>query len=508
MAGGAGVEWYFGYKFAHNDLQCEDWRSRDFLWDQTRYALEFFNTYLPYSKMKSADGLTDNPDDYVFAQNGEIYTVYLPSVIETKIDLFGFNSKFTVRWFNPREGGALKKGTISTISGGSKTSIGLPPDTNKDWVAVIKAKKSAVVNKVNKAEGVQVINAISDFKINSENTIAKYYKDAQNDALAIDAAQKGQRDNYAVAKTLFQGNNGVYKISFVSMSENDGESSYVVKLNGHVLDSLVNPTTKETFASANHNLGDYYLQKNDIIEVTSKAVTNGNIPEDGGTAWSRGRWKKIILTPTGLSEEEQLKEAVAFEEKNGYLMVEAEAYHYSSANNTKREWYIRAENNEDIPFENNTLTNHANTASNNSYIEALPDTRVKHDDTLIIGENYFPESGTGGVVAYKVNISTPGRYYVWARAFSSGTEDNGLHVGIDGEWPESGARLQWWDGKDKWTWTWASAQRDEKIHCGIPGKIFLDIDKAGEHIIYFSMREDGFEMDKWMMTTDKNVMIE
>ncbi|MBA7605015.1 hypothetical protein ES703_12143 [subsurface metagenome] len=42
MAGGAGVEWYFGYKFAHNDLNCEDWRSRDHMWDLTRYALEFF----------------------------------------------------------------------------------------------------------------------------------------------------------------------------------------------------------------------------------------------------------------------------------------------------------------------------------------------------------------------------------------------------------------------------------------------------------------------------------
>ena len=31
MAGGAGVEWYFGYKFAHSDLNCEDWHSRDAL---------------------------------------------------------------------------------------------------------------------------------------------------------------------------------------------------------------------------------------------------------------------------------------------------------------------------------------------------------------------------------------------------------------------------------------------------------------------------------------------
>ena len=39
MAGGAGVEWYFGYQYAHNDLGLEDFRSRDRMWDQTRHAV-------------------------------------------------------------------------------------------------------------------------------------------------------------------------------------------------------------------------------------------------------------------------------------------------------------------------------------------------------------------------------------------------------------------------------------------------------------------------------------
>ena len=43
LAGGAGNEWYFGYKHAHSDLTCQDWRSRDLWWDQCRIALEFFN---------------------------------------------------------------------------------------------------------------------------------------------------------------------------------------------------------------------------------------------------------------------------------------------------------------------------------------------------------------------------------------------------------------------------------------------------------------------------------
>ena len=42
MAGGAGVEYYFGYKLAQNDLVAEDFRSRDKSWDYCRIALDFF----------------------------------------------------------------------------------------------------------------------------------------------------------------------------------------------------------------------------------------------------------------------------------------------------------------------------------------------------------------------------------------------------------------------------------------------------------------------------------
>ncbi|MDX1285411.1 MAG: DUF5060 domain-containing protein, partial [Draconibacterium sp.] len=38
MAGGYGVEWYFGYDSPHSDLTCQDFRSRDLFWDQNRYA--------------------------------------------------------------------------------------------------------------------------------------------------------------------------------------------------------------------------------------------------------------------------------------------------------------------------------------------------------------------------------------------------------------------------------------------------------------------------------------
>ena len=132
----------------------------------------------------------------------------------------------------------------------------------------------------------------------------------------------------------------------------------------------------------------------------------------------------------------------------------------------------------------------------------MPDTRVTHDDELVKGENFSDVPGAIGSVHYKVKFNTPGRYYVWARAMSTGSEDNGLHVGLNGAWPESGQRMQWCEGKNKWTWS--SAQRVPDNHCGTPNTIYLNIDEPGEYIISFSMREDGFEMDRWIITNNSN----
>lgn len=108
MAGGAGVEWYFGYKYAHNDLRCEDWRSRDKLWEQTRIALDIFREHLPFREMVPADDLTSAPDDYCLAKPGEVYAIYLPAGGQTEIDLG--QGRFWGSIFSPRTGGRVTEG--------------------------------------------------------------------------------------------------------------------------------------------------------------------------------------------------------------------------------------------------------------------------------------------------------------------------------------------------------------------------------------------------------------
>jgi len=139
MGGGAGVEWYFGSRFPHMDINCEDWRSRDIMWDQTRYALTFFRTYLPFWEMTPANHLTTTEDDYCFAQEGEVYAIYLKNGGSTELDLGANTGPFNVQWYNSRVGGDLVNGTIAKINGPGKVSIGKSKsDGEKDWVVLIR----------------------------------------------------------------------------------------------------------------------------------------------------------------------------------------------------------------------------------------------------------------------------------------------------------------------------------------------------------------------------------
>ncbi|RED49271.1 hypothetical protein [Seonamhaeicola aphaedonensis] len=347
-----------------------------------------------------------------------------------------------------------------------------------------------------------VLNSINDFKID-DDAEAVYYQEKKRGTLAINAAKIELRDKWASASLYFEGETGYYSAELNTITENDGESNYEFYVNGRILKALVNPETSESFKEVKLKIGKLFLKKGDKIKVASKAVTNGKIPENDGTAWSRGRWKSLILSPVDFDLANELSKVAPFEEKDGLLVVEAEDFHFNTDNESPRKFLLHKYG-EDLPMGN--TKNHTETASGKAYLKALPDTRVTHDDKLIINENFFPTPGIGGMVSYKVKINNPGTYYVWVRAFSTGAEDNGIHVGVNGTWPKSGQRIQLCKGKHKWTWS--SAQRVPENHCGNPQTITLTFEEAGEHIISFSMREDGFELDKWILAKDKTYIPE
>ena len=133
MAGAWGIEWYFGYEHEHSDLTCEDWRSRDNMWDQSRYALEFFTANdIPYWEMEPKDDLTAN-DDFILVKDSTQFVIY-QKMGEKEVTVLPVSSGgYAIRWYNPRSGEFV--GDEQILRASDRLSIDPPQtDPEKDWV--------------------------------------------------------------------------------------------------------------------------------------------------------------------------------------------------------------------------------------------------------------------------------------------------------------------------------------------------------------------------------------
>jgi len=139
MAGGAGVEFYFGYQHAESDLNLQNFRSRDGFWDYCRFMIQFFeNNNVPFQDMSNENALSSNADSWCLRKAGSHYIVYLKNGGTTNLDLSGATGNFDVRWYDPRNGGALQSGSVTSVTGGSTVSLGTAPSSaSYDWVVYV-----------------------------------------------------------------------------------------------------------------------------------------------------------------------------------------------------------------------------------------------------------------------------------------------------------------------------------------------------------------------------------
>jgi len=144
MAGGGGVEWYFGHKYDNDDLNCEDFRSRDRLWELTAIAMNFFLDNLPIDEMKPADNIVSPRANYCLVKDDDVIVIYIPTGGASSVRLNPQKS-YRLQWFDPRNGGELFDShelpeIVSEVSElnfqiGTKEKYNL----RNDWVAVLKS---------------------------------------------------------------------------------------------------------------------------------------------------------------------------------------------------------------------------------------------------------------------------------------------------------------------------------------------------------------------------------
>ncbi len=142
MAGGVGAEFYFGESRTNSDRTIEDFRPRSIMWDQSRYALEFFaDSNIPFWNMSNANSRLSSfyPNRCLAQSSGDVILIQLVNGGSETIDLTGTpGSMYSVHWFNPFTGGNLTATASITI--GNNVPLGNPPYSSArgDWIVVLR----------------------------------------------------------------------------------------------------------------------------------------------------------------------------------------------------------------------------------------------------------------------------------------------------------------------------------------------------------------------------------
>jgi hypothetical protein len=157
----------------------------------------------------------------------------------------------------------------------------------------------------------------------------------------------------------------------------------------------------------------------------------------------------------------------AWVESGGRVVIEAEQYD-GRADVGARSW---------------TLIN-GTTGASGQMVQSLPNTGY------IVTTN-IPAAAPR--VDYRVQFSTPGTYHVWLRGMGDGDPDNSVHFGVNGAVTDTADNAT--------TVTWGSLVWSKQTQGSGPVAT-LTIPSAGTYTLNMWMREDGFRVDRLLLTTD------
>ncbi len=486
MAGGAGVEYYFGYDWNHSDLTCQDFTTRNDSWEYCKHALDFFNLYIPFWEMSESDNLTST--GFCLSKTNVVYAVYMPNGGSANVILG--TGTYSVKWFNPRDGGDLQDGATGITGGGAKSITA--PD-NDDWVALI--TESNFTHNGNSGAPTDVIDvpdkptcdpivltSYEDFPMFSGITgFEPAYKDNNNQCLAINAAN--YKDKFAAAQSTFTGTTGTYDITINTLCELDGESTYKLKIDGQLIGEFKNPETTTDYSPASHTWTSVSVGKGAEIQVEFSSHTNGKIPEGNITAYSRGRWKNVTFIAEGCGT--VVTGDKVFIENDGYLVIEAE-----SASGYEEAGFV---------LKNNAVSSTQPTGKG----------YLRYSST-----NNMNSVNTAKMVEYDIRINTPGTYrFLWRNArdpeAATGDAGNDSWIFIEGD----GCRFYGTKNASEYTLdhhTKAWVQKDPFVyecygetHAGgakVNGMAFYaTFDKAGDYKIEYGGRSAGHCVDRLVL---------
>ena len=140
MAGCWGVEWYFGWHTPQNDLNAEDWRTREKLWQQTKIALDLFRE-LPVERMQPVDHLVTDAPAHVLAVPDSLYLIYLPKGRVPILDFGAVGGAYAVTLIDPRTGERSTSSPVRLVRGGTRAPVPVPQRLGGvDWLLLLERR--------------------------------------------------------------------------------------------------------------------------------------------------------------------------------------------------------------------------------------------------------------------------------------------------------------------------------------------------------------------------------
>jgi hypothetical protein len=315
---------------------------------------------------------------------------------------------------------------------------------------------------------------------------------------AVISLTAGQRYYFALYHA--EGDSGRAEATFKYADEPDPVNGTVSRIAAPMIGALVDPTSLPPLittqpTNVNFNVGDtlnfgvavdsalpvtyqWYKDQAAISGATSGTLTvaNANVVAIGsyyvavtnanGGVTSQSAVALMPVTPPRRSFQQ---------DATGSTVMEAEHYYDATPAADGHLW---------VP------TSGRADASGSSYMAALPDSGANHNTTAYVTN--------GARLDYRVVFAAAGTNYVWLRGGDPRGDGNGdsVHAGINGVSPASATRI---DGAPSFNiatgWNWVgNIQGDTRA--------FINVPSAGEHTVNVWMREDGFLLDKIILTTD------
>lgn len=144
----------------------------------------------------------------------------------------------------------------------------------------------------------RTFSALRDFQPVRESPFVGYYTETKSS----DPAEHGvaiqtprHHDRPAAADFVYPGPAGTFDLRLLAVAEEDGESVYRLFVGGQDLGERRNAPQTGKRTGVSHSWQDVALRAGTRIRVVFAGHTNGKIPEGDTTAWSRGRWRGLVI---------------------------------------------------------------------------------------------------------------------------------------------------------------------------------------------------------------------